>query len=116
MAFSPTEIADHASLVEEMIWSKRRPPLHLRDKVREGQRIEGSTVELFMMRPNFSNPRCWHEEAVAKARYVKTRKVWLVFWQRADLKWHRYQPQPEVGSLAAFLALVQADEYSCFWG
>lgn len=116
MAFNPVEIAEHTALIEEMIWSKRRPPLHLRDKVREGQRIEGSTVELFMVRPRFSRPQEYYEAPIAKARYVKTQKVWLVFWQRADLKWHRYAPQPEVKSLSAFLALVQADEYSCFWG
>ncbi|MGH8716972.1 MAG: DUF3024 domain-containing protein [Burkholderiales bacterium] len=29
---------------------------------------------------------------VAKATYVKAQDVWKVFWQRADLKWHRYDP------------------------
>jgi hypothetical protein len=41
------------------------------------------------------------EERVAKATYVK---------------WYRYDPNPEVDSLEAFLRIVDADEYGCFFG
>jgi hypothetical protein len=34
-----------------------------------------------------------------------------VFWMRSDLKWHGYEPVPEVRSLAEFLAVVGRDEY-----
>jgi len=34
----------------------------------------------------------------------------------ADLKWHRYDPDPEVKSIEEFLALVEKDEYGCFFG
>jgi hypothetical protein len=37
-------------------------------------------------------------------------------WQRADLKWHSYQPSPEVASVEEFLDVVQHDEYGCFFG
>ena len=53
---------------------------------------------------------------MAKATYVKADAVWRVFWQRRDLKWHRYHPAPEVDSLEAFLQLVNEDEHGCFWG
>jgi hypothetical protein len=43
-------------------------------------------------------------------------KTWNVFWQRADLKWRRYEPEPEVGSLDEFLQLVDDDAHACFWG
>ena len=39
------------------------------------------------------------ESLVAKATYVRARGVWRVFWQRRDLKWHSYEPQPEVESV-----------------
>jgi hypothetical protein len=39
-----------------------------------------------------------------------------VFWPRANLKWHRYQPSPEVASVEEFLDIVQDDEYGCFFG
>jgi hypothetical protein len=34
----------------------------------------------------------------------------------AVLKWHRYDPDPEVKSIEEFLALVEKDEYGCFFG
>jgi hypothetical protein len=116
MAFNDVEIARYAGLIEKLIWAKRRPPLHLRDKVREGQRIEGYEIELFLVRPLFSDPTHQIEQSIAKTRYVKSRDVWRVFWQRADLKWHRYLPRPEVKSLEVFLKLVDEDANGCFWG
>ena len=116
MAFNDAEIARYAGLIEKLIWAKRRPPLHLRHKVREGQRIRGYEIELFLVRPHFLNPTQQIESSVAKTRYVKSRKVWQVFWKRADLKWHRYPPRPEVKSLERFLKLVDEDAHCCFWG
>ena len=116
MAFTDTEIAHYADLIEELIWKRRRPPLHLRDKVREGQRIVGHEIELFLVRPLFSDPTRQTETSIAKTRYVKSRNVWQVFWKRADAKWHRYPPRPEVKSLESFLKLVDEDANGCFWG
>jgi hypothetical protein len=42
--------------------------------------------------------------------------MWKVYWKRADLKWHRYEPVPEVSAIEKFLAVVKEDEYSCFFG
>ena len=56
------------------------------------------------------------EEAVAKATYVKSRGIWKIYWQRADLKWHRYDPGPEVKTLEEFLEVLEKDEYACFYG
>lgn len=47
---------------------------------------------------------------------MKSRDTWLVYWQRADLKWHKYDPMPEVGTVDRFLRLVDNDEYACFFG
>jgi hypothetical protein len=116
MAFNNVEIARYAGLIEKLIWAKRRPPLHLRGKVREGQRIEGHEIELFLVRPMFPDPTREIEESIAKARYVKSRDVWQVFWKRADMKWRRYLPRAEVKSLEAFLKLVHEDANRCFWG
>jgi len=35
------------------------------------------------------------EEPIAKARYVKIRDVWKIYWMRADCKWHSYPPAPK---------------------
>ena len=116
MAFTDVEIARYAGLIEKLIWAKRRPPLHLRDKVREGQRIGGPRLNCFSCGRCFPIPRGQIEQSIAKTRYVKSRDVWQVFWKRADMKWHRYLPRPEVKSLGGFLKLVNEDANGCFWG
>jgi hypothetical protein len=76
----------------------------------------GQSVEIFEISPRWDSPDEMMEHSVAKATFVKTQAVWRVYWQRADLKWHRYDPAPEVDSLNAFVKLVEEDEYACFWG
>lgn len=95
---------------------EHRPPPHLRAKVDLAFRVTGQSVEIFEVRPKFERPDQTIEEAVAKATYVKATGRWRVFWQRADLKWHRYDPVPEVASLDEFLQVVREDEHSCFFG
>ena len=95
---------------------KRRPPPHIRPELDLGFRVKRQSVEIFEIRPVWDNPNEKIEHAVAKATYVKTQKVWKVYWQRADLNWHRYDPSPEVVALSEFLLLVDRDEYACFFG
>ena len=116
VAFTDDEIARYAALIERLIWARHRPPLHLRNQVREGQRIVGQEIELFLVRPDFSDPSRWIEQSIAQTRYVKTRDVWQVFWKRADMKWHRYPSCLEVKTLEGFLELVDEDKNGYFWG
>ncbi|MEJ2308390.1 MAG: DUF3024 domain-containing protein [Gammaproteobacteria bacterium] len=95
---------------------KHRPPPQMRDELDLGYRIKGQSVEIFEIRPLWNNPDEKIEEPVAKATWVKAHKIWRVYWQRADLKWHRYDPDPEVNTLKQFLELVDRDEYACFFG
>jgi spore coat polysaccharide biosynthesis protein SpsF (cytidylyltransferase family) len=95
---------------------KRRPPPHIRDELDVAFRVKGQSVEIFEVRRLWNDPKEKIEEPVAKATYVKTQKVWKVYWQRADLRWHRYDPDPEVDTLKKFLDLVDRDEYACFFG
>jgi hypothetical protein len=71
---------------------KRRPPAHIRDQVTK------------------------RESPFAKATYVRTRNLWRVFWMRRDLKWHGYEPTPEVRTLEEFVDVVDRDEWACFFG
>ena len=78
--------------------------------------MKDQSVEIFEIRPIWNNPKEKHEIAIAKATYVKSRQCWRVFWQRSDMKWHRYEPAPEVRLVEDFLALVEQDEHGCFFG
>lgn len=95
---------------------KRRPPPHIRPELDLGFRVKGQSVEIFEVRPRWRHPGEKLEHSVAKATYVKTQRIWRVYWQRADLKWHGYEPNPQVETLEEFLAVVDRDEYACFFG
>jgi hypothetical protein len=96
---------------------RRRPPAHIRPKLDLGFRVTGQSVEIFEIRPRWRGPPDEkHESPVAKATYVRARGVWRVFWQRRDLKWHSYEPKPEVKSVEEFATLVSEDAHACFFG
>jgi hypothetical protein len=63
-----------------------RVPERVRDKLRHGFRIAGSTVELFEERPVWNDARRWMEESVAKFLYVATRDLWQLYCMHQDLK------------------------------
>lgn len=115
MALSEFEIKKIEKSVEEYI-EKRRPPSHIRNEVDLNYRIDNQSVEIFEVRSLWNNPDEKIEGAIAKATYVKKQKKWKLYWQRADLKWHRYEPNPEVKTIEQFVSIVEQDEFACFWG
>ena len=116
MAFTEDEIAAHTATLEREFWSRRRPELNIRHMMREGQRIDGQSIELFYVRPRYNDPSRHIEEPIAKLTYVRASDSWRIFWQRADHKWHRYAPHPDAESLAAALRVIHQDANCCFFG
>ena len=101
----------------DALMHQRRPRPHIRPKLDLGYRVTGQSVEIFEIRPTWrelANEK--RESPVAKATYVRSRGVWRVFWQRRDLKWHSYEPKPEVKSVDEFALLVSEDTHACFFG
>lgn len=96
--------------------ARRRPPVHVRDKLDIGYRISGHRVEIFEVRPDWKHPTAKYETPVAKATFVRTKNLWKVYWKRQDLKWHGYTPMPEVKTLEGFLNVADRDEHVCFFG
>lgn len=115
MALSELEAARAKKVMDDFL-ARRRPPPDIRPKLDLGYRITGQSVEIYEVRPAWKDPNEKMEGAVAKATFVRTQNVWRVYWQRADLKWHAYDPVPEVSALPEFLAVVEEDAYACFWG
>ena len=115
MTLSEFEMKRCEKLVAEFV-QKRRPPPHLRAKVDLAFRISGQSIEIFHIRPYWMDESRKIEEPIAKATYNKSKLVWKIFWMRADAKWHRYPPDPEVASVEEFLDVVQQDDHNCFFG
>lgn len=115
MAFTELEHAKYKKQARAYV-ERKRPPAHIRKELDIDFRFQGQSIEIFEIRPRWDNPKETMENPVAKATYVKTQKVWKVFWQRADLKWHGYEPNLRAASLEEFFNIVETDQYGCFWG
>lgn len=115
MAISEFEEKRCERELEKFLESKPSPA-HIRDELDISYRLENQSVEIFEIRPLWNNPAEKIETPIAKATFVKSCKIWRIYWQRADLKWHRYDPVPQVKQLEDFLAVIAQDEYACFWG
>ncbi|WP_442895165.1 DUF3024 domain-containing protein [Bradyrhizobium sp. AZCC 2230] len=115
MTLSEFGIKRCEKLVAEFV-EQRRPPPHLRAKLDLAFRIEGQSVEIYSIRPHWREKSRTVEQSIAKATYNKSKKNWKVFWQRADMKWHGYQPHPEAASIEEFLEVVREDSHCCFFG
>jgi hypothetical protein len=115
MAFTEFQIRKCSLLAKEYC-EENGPPPHLRSQIRLEYRIKDQSIFIFHVRPSWRDPNEEIEEMAAKTTYVKSQNVWKVFWLRADLKWHRYDPCPKVKNFYEFLDLVKKDQYNCFFG
>ena len=115
MAFSEFEKKRYEKVVNAYVQS-RRPPAHLRKELDIAFRITEQSVEIFEVRPMWQRPDEILEHPIIKATYVKRCNHWRIYWQRADLKWHRYDPTPEADRIEDVLEIAERDEYGCFYG
>ena len=115
MAFDEFTIRCLEKIVGTFV-EQRRPPIYMRTELDLAFRIEGQSVLIFELRPRWKHPEAVIESPVAKTNYVKTQGLWKIYWMRQDLKWHSYQPLPEVESIEEFLEEVGRDPSACFWG
>lgn len=102
--------------VMENFLNEKRPPEHIRDKLDIGYNIEGQSIIIFEIRPQWDKPEIIRESPFAKTTFVKAKNHWKVFWMRADLNWYSYDPQPTVDTLKEFTKLVIEDKHHCFFG
>jgi len=115
MAFSKSTKNRIEKVMDEYL-KRSRPPLHIRDQLDIGYRIENQSVEIFEIRPAFNKPGEIVEIPVSKATYVKRSGIWKIYWMKSDLKWHRYEPTPDVDDLESFLSIIEEDQFGCFFG
>ena len=114
MAISEFEIKRCEKELDKFI-DEHRPPVHVRDQLDISYQIENQSVVLFEIRANFRNPSEKLDIPIAKATYIKTQKVWKIYWQKSDLKWYAYEPVATVKHLEEFLSVVGKNEYDCFF-
>ncbi|MFO1322057.1 MAG: DUF3024 domain-containing protein [Burkholderiales bacterium] len=94
----------------------RRPTLHVRPRLDLGFRIHGRSVEIFEMRPDWKEVGEAIETPVAIATFVRNTSTWKLYWMRGDMKWHGYPPNPVLRDFSQAPAVVDRDEFRCFFG
>ena len=116
MPFQAHELVEIERAVSAFM-QRRRPPEEIRAELDLEPRIEGQSLEVFERRPTWSGaPGETTQPPVANATVVRSRRHWRVYWQRADLRWHRYDPAAEVQTVQEFLDLLDEDAYACCFG
>ena len=115
MALDVVNYVDTIQTMDDFI-KRIRPNEEIRSQLDLDYKIEKQSIILFEIRPHWQNPDLKMESGIAKATFVKSDKVWKIFWMRSDLKWHSYKPKPIVGDLSVFLKVVEEDKHCCFWG
>jgi hypothetical protein len=114
MAFSDEEIARYSALASA--FCERKIPVHVHHQVWMGFRIEGQSITLIEYRVHWKDRTKTTEHPIAKTTYNRKTEEWRLYWMRADLKWHGYQPCPSTDTFEGFLEEVDRDEWACFFG
>lgn len=71
---------------------------------------------LFEIRPQWNDPTNILELPFAKLRFVKSSKIWKLYWMRGAGKWEAYEPLPEGTDLHKLLTEIKNDAYGYFFG
>jgi hypothetical protein len=98
-------------------WCLNRVPPPLKHKLDYDYEIDGQAVTLLEVRPVWRGPPGKTTRSpIARIRYVHVRGCWKIFWMRRNMKWIAYEPDPEARSLPEALAVIERDDYCCFFG
>ncbi len=93
-----------------------RPPVEVRKQLDIGYTFENNELIIFEIRPFFMDETKIINSPFVRTKFVKSRKIWKIYWMRASGKWELYEPDPIVKDLPAFFEILDLDEYGCFRG
>ena len=94
MAFDARQL-EHIRALLDPFCAAHSPEEH-RDQLRMTYSIDGHAVTLFEERPDWRGSGEWMRSEIARFRYYRSRDEWQLYWMRADMKWHLYEPAAPV--------------------
>jgi hypothetical protein len=115
MAFNDLERKRIQKALDAFV-NQLRPPEPIRAQLDYSYNLEGQSVELMEIRPQWDDPSIIHRRPYAKATFVRSQNAWKIYWLRQTLKWHSYEPVPTARTIDDFLKVVREDAYCCFFG
>ncbi len=92
--------------------NKNYPP----DQLLIEYKLEDQTLYFIEVRPTWNDPSVKTEMYLAKLRYIKKKKEWILYWQRANGNWLQYEAQGADKHLEPLLQTIWDDPHGCFWG
>jgi len=110
------KIVDIRARPLQLFMNKRRPPEEIRDQLDLGYQLENNCLELYQIRSIWNKKEERVKSYLARAKYIKSRNIWKIYWKRSSGNWELYEPVEEVSELSEFLKIVDEDKYGCFWG
>ena len=114
MAFNDIELQRINNVVGG--FCTKRSPAHLRDKLRLEFEVEKYNVIIFEVRPLWNNLDEVGKYPIAKLNYVASKKIWKLYWQRANVKWTKYEAKESAQKLDDLAQEIDKDRYGCFFG
>ena len=88
MPLSKFEIKRIEKIVSQ--YCENKVPPHVRDQLQTTYKIIKNEVWIYEKRPIWNNPSEWREFPVAKAKFTLKTKLWTLYWQDRNLRWHIY--------------------------
>ncbi len=95
-----------------------RPSHEIRKDLDFGFTANGSNFELYEIRPVWKSttPDNFQRLPYAKVKYVKSQKIWKLYWMCASGKWQSYEPMPTSSEIDSLIAAIKEDLHGCFYG
>lgn len=115
MAFREEELKQWEPIIASFI-EEERPPEEIRPKLDINYTIEEQSIIIYTERPKWNRPEEKMKIPAAKVTWVRRQQIWKIYWQRADMNWHKYDPLPQTDTLKEFIKELKEDPYACFWG
>ena len=114
MAFAENELQKINKLVGDLC--KKKAPDHLGNEYRVDYHVKNHDVIISETTPCWDDPNEFTELPLAKIKFVRSEKIWKLYWMRADLKWYAYKPVESSKDLAELVKEIDEDPNGCFWG
>jgi Protein of unknown function (DUF3024) len=95
---------------------KRRPKPEIRHLVDMKAELKKQELVLYEVRPRYDDGSKTHANPVAKAKWIDAQGRWRLYWMRADLKWHLYEPGQHLEDISSIIDEIDRDPFGCFWG
>ena len=58
----------------------------------------------------------WTRSLIARLRYMKTTRVWSLYWRDRNSRFHAYDLAAPTASIEELLAELDRDPTAIFWG